>query len=143
LVTLERIECNAACDYAPVVMTNWEFFDNQTPESVDPRSSMTCAQARTSRPTRGPAKVCTFKEVSRVLAGFQRWSRRRGCGRWAQQLSSDSRSPKNVDGRPRKPAAAEGGDTTPDATAGSAGAAPGSTVMSTASADRPGGLKGK
>ena len=33
-VTLERIECNAACDYAPVVMTNWEFFDNQTPEST-------------------------------------------------------------------------------------------------------------
>jgi NADH-quinone oxidoreductase subunit E len=32
-VTLERIECNAACDYAPVVMVNWEFFDNQTPAS--------------------------------------------------------------------------------------------------------------
>ena len=30
-ITLERIECNAACDYAPVVMVNWEFFDNQTP----------------------------------------------------------------------------------------------------------------
>ena len=24
-VSLERIECNAACDYAPVVMANWEF----------------------------------------------------------------------------------------------------------------------
>ena len=33
-VTLERIECNAACDYAPVVMVNWEFFDNQTPTSA-------------------------------------------------------------------------------------------------------------
>ena len=32
-VTLEHIECNAACDYAPVVMVNWEFFDNQTPSS--------------------------------------------------------------------------------------------------------------
>ena len=30
-ITLEHIECNAACDYAPVVMVNWEFFDNQTP----------------------------------------------------------------------------------------------------------------
>ncbi len=30
-ITLERVECNAACDYAPVVMVNWEFFDNQTP----------------------------------------------------------------------------------------------------------------
>lgn len=33
-VTLEHIECNAACDFAPVVMVNWEFFDNQTPESA-------------------------------------------------------------------------------------------------------------
>src|SRR5690606_12012644 len=33
-VTLERVECNAACDFAPVVMVNWEFFDNQIPEST-------------------------------------------------------------------------------------------------------------
>src|SRR3954463_3794428 len=32
-ITLQHVECNAACDYAPVVMVNWEFFDNQTPES--------------------------------------------------------------------------------------------------------------
>ena len=32
-VSLERVECNAACDYAPVMMVNWEFFDNMTPES--------------------------------------------------------------------------------------------------------------
>ena len=31
---IERLECNAACDYAPVVMVNWEFFDNQTPQSA-------------------------------------------------------------------------------------------------------------
>jgi len=69
-VTLERIECNAACDYAPVVMANWEFFDNQTPESTiglvdDLRAG------KDVTPTRGAAKVCTFKEVSRVLAGFE------------------------------------------------------------------------
>jgi NADH-quinone oxidoreductase subunit E len=33
-VQLEHVECNAACDYAPVVMVNWEFFDNQTPDSA-------------------------------------------------------------------------------------------------------------
>jgi NADH-quinone oxidoreductase subunit E len=69
MVTLERIECNAACDYAPVVMANWEFFDNQTPASTralvdDLRSGTPVA------PTRGPSKVCSFKQVSRVLAGF-------------------------------------------------------------------------
>ncbi|WP_427384729.1 NADH-quinone oxidoreductase subunit NuoE [Janibacter sp. G56] len=68
-VTLERVECNAACDFAPVVMTNWEFFDNQTPESTiqlvdDLRAGKPVA------PSRGPASVCTFKQVSRVLAGF-------------------------------------------------------------------------
>ncbi|MDR1798958.1 MAG: NAD(P)H-dependent oxidoreductase subunit E, partial [Bifidobacteriaceae bacterium] len=34
LFTLEKIECNAACDYAPVMMVNWEFFDHQTPASA-------------------------------------------------------------------------------------------------------------
>ena len=33
-ITLEHLECNAACDYAPVMMVNWEFMDNQTPESA-------------------------------------------------------------------------------------------------------------
>ena len=67
-VTLEHLECNAACDYAPVMMVNWEFFDNQTPESAvalvdDLRAS------RSVTPTRG-ATLATFTEVSRVLAGF-------------------------------------------------------------------------
>ncbi|HET7761172.1 MAG TPA: NADH-quinone oxidoreductase subunit NuoE [Phycicoccus sp.] len=68
-ITLERVECNAACDYAPVVMANWEFFDNQTPEST---VELVDALRRGDevRPTRGPNRVCTFKEVSRVLAGF-------------------------------------------------------------------------
>jgi NADH-quinone oxidoreductase subunit E len=68
-VTLERIECNAACDYAPVVMANWEFFDNQTPESTKQLVDDLRA-GKQVRPSRGPARVCTFKEVSRVLAGF-------------------------------------------------------------------------
>mgnify|MGYP003346016396 CR=1 FL=1 len=68
-VSLEHIECNAACDYAPVVMVNWEFFDNQTVESAktlvdDLRSGKKPA------PTRGPNSVPTFKEASEVLAGF-------------------------------------------------------------------------
>ncbi len=68
-VTLERIECNAACDYAPVVMANWEFFDNQTPESTTQLVDDLRA-GNPVRPTRGPDSVCTFKQMSRVLAGF-------------------------------------------------------------------------
>jgi NADH-quinone oxidoreductase subunit E len=68
-VTLEHIECNAACDYAPVVMVNWEFFDNQTVESskelVDGLRS-----GNPPAPTRGPKTLPTWKENSRLLAGF-------------------------------------------------------------------------
>ena len=67
-VTLEHLECNAACDYAPVMMVNWEFFDNQTPESaVELVDGLIAGELPT--PSRG-ATLCTFKQVSRVLAGF-------------------------------------------------------------------------
>src|SRR5688500_7700268 len=66
--TLEHIECNAACDFAPVMMVNWEFMDNQTPESavqaVDDLRAGTPVQS-----TRGP-RLCTWREAERVLAGF-------------------------------------------------------------------------
>jgi NADH-quinone oxidoreductase subunit E len=69
MITLERVECNAACDYAPVVMANWEFMDNQTPESTRRLVDDLRAGAEV-RPTRGPNRQCTFKEMSRTLAGF-------------------------------------------------------------------------
>ncbi len=67
-ITLEHVECNAACDFAPVIMVNWEFFDNQTPESAQALvDSLRAGQQVT--PTRG-APLCTFKETARILAGF-------------------------------------------------------------------------
>jgi NADH-quinone oxidoreductase subunit E len=67
-VTLEHIECNAACDYAPVVMVNWEFFDNQTVESAKELVDQLRA-GDLPTPTRG-ASLVTHVETSRVLAGF-------------------------------------------------------------------------
>ncbi len=68
-VALERIECNAACDYAPVIMVNWEFFDNMTPDSA--RQLVDDLRAGNAvRPTRGPGRLCTWKQASRILAGF-------------------------------------------------------------------------
>ena len=68
-ISLEHIECNAACDYAPVVMVNWEFYDNQTPESA--LALVESLQARDPvPPTRGADSLCTFTQMSRVLAGF-------------------------------------------------------------------------
>ena len=67
-VSLEHIECNAACDYAPVVMVNWEFMDNQTPDSAVQMVEALRAGHDVSS-TRGP-KLCTWREAERVLAGF-------------------------------------------------------------------------
>jgi NADH-quinone oxidoreductase subunit E len=68
-VSLEHLECNAACDYAPVVMVNWEFYDEQTPASL--RELLDgCRAGNPPAPTRGPSRLTSFKEVSRVLAGF-------------------------------------------------------------------------
>jgi NADH-quinone oxidoreductase subunit E len=68
-VSIEHIECNAACDYAPVVMANWEFYDNQTVASA--KALVDGARAgNPPAPTRGPNRLVTFKEASAVLAGL-------------------------------------------------------------------------
>ena len=68
-VSLEHVECNAACDFAPVVMVNWEFFDNMTPATAralvdDLRSGASLAAGRR------PRRLCSWREASRILAGF-------------------------------------------------------------------------
>jgi NADH-quinone oxidoreductase subunit E len=67
-VTLEHIECNAACDYAPVMTVNWEFMDNMDPQSA---TSLVddLREGKEVRSTRGPV-VCTWREAERLLAGF-------------------------------------------------------------------------
>jgi NADH-quinone oxidoreductase subunit E len=68
-VSIEHIECNAACDYAPVVMANWEFYDNQTVASA--KALVDGARAgNPPAPTRGPNRLVTYKEASAVLAGL-------------------------------------------------------------------------
>ncbi len=67
-ITLEHIECNAACDYAPVMMVNWEFFDNSTPSSARDLVDALRSGSQVT-PTRG-APLCTFRETERILAGF-------------------------------------------------------------------------
>ena len=68
-VTLEHIECNAACDYAPVVLVNWEFYDNQTPSSArELVDGLRTGEA--PAPTRGATHLCTFSETARILAGL-------------------------------------------------------------------------
>ena len=68
-VSVEHIECNAACDFAPVVMVNWEFYDNQTVQSAKDLVDA-CRAGNPPAPTRGPNKLPTWKENSEVLAGI-------------------------------------------------------------------------
>lgn len=67
-VTVEHVECLAACDFAPVVQVNYEFFDNQTPESA---VELVDALQRGERPdpTRGAA-LTDWKTIELELAGF-------------------------------------------------------------------------
>jgi NADH-quinone oxidoreductase subunit E len=67
-ITLEHAECLAACDYAPVVTVNYEFFDNQSVESATGLVTELRAGNR-PMPTRG-APLCSFREISRQIAGF-------------------------------------------------------------------------
>ena len=66
--TLEHAECLAACDYAPVVTVNYEFFDQETVETTTELVDALRA-GRRPEPTRG-APLCSFKEMSREIAGF-------------------------------------------------------------------------
>jgi NADH-quinone oxidoreductase subunit E len=68
-ITLEHVECNAACDYAPVMMVNWEFVDNQTPASAVELVDRLRAGEEVSA-TRG-ARICSWRQAERVLAGFE------------------------------------------------------------------------
>ncbi len=70
-ITLEHAECLAACDYAPVVTVDYEFYDQQ---DVDSARELVAALRRGDKPspTRG-APLTDFRGVSRQLAGFSQY----------------------------------------------------------------------
>jgi len=65
-ITLEHAECLAACDYAPVLTVNYDFFDK-----VQAEDALTLVkqlqEGERPQPSRG-ARLCTFKEISLQLA---------------------------------------------------------------------------
>jgi NADH-quinone oxidoreductase subunit E len=67
-ITLEHAECLAACDLAPVLQVNYEFYDNQTPESA---VALVDALRRGERPapSRG-APLTDWRSTELQLAGF-------------------------------------------------------------------------
>jgi len=71
-VTLEHAECLAACDYAPVVTVDYEFYDQQDVHSA---RELVAALRRGEKPppTRG-APLTDFRGVSRQLAGLSQFA---------------------------------------------------------------------
>jgi NADH-quinone oxidoreductase subunit E len=67
-ITLEHAECLAACDHGPVVTVNYEYYDNQTPESALEIVSELQA-GRKPHPTRG-APLTDFRSTEREIAGI-------------------------------------------------------------------------
>ncbi|MFC7341629.1 NADH-quinone oxidoreductase subunit NuoE [Saccharopolyspora griseoalba] len=67
-ITLEHAECLAACDFAPMLQVNYEYYDNQSPEQA---LELVKALQRGEKPapTRGPA-LSDFRGAERQLAGF-------------------------------------------------------------------------
>jgi len=67
-ITLEHAECLAACDLAPVLQVNYEYFDNQTVESA---GALVEALQRGEKPppTRG-APLTDFTTVELEIAGI-------------------------------------------------------------------------
>ncbi|OLF15331.1 NADH-quinone oxidoreductase subunit E [Actinophytocola xanthii] len=67
-ITIEHAECLAACDLGPVLQVNYEFYDNQTPESA---VELVDALRRGEKPapTRG-APLTDLRSVALQLAGF-------------------------------------------------------------------------
>ncbi|NBH11841.1 NADH-quinone oxidoreductase subunit NuoE [Amycolatopsis sp. SID8362] len=67
-ITLEHAECLAACDLAPVIQVNYEYFDNQTEDKAVALVDALRAGKKPA-PTRG-APLSTFKGAELQLAGF-------------------------------------------------------------------------
>ncbi len=66
--TLEHAECLAACDYAPVLTVNYEFFDNmQADDALDLVRRL--RDGEVPKPSRAP-RLCSMTEVARQLAGY-------------------------------------------------------------------------
>jgi NADH-quinone oxidoreductase subunit E len=125
-ITLEHAECLAACDYAPVVTVDYEFYDQQDVKSA---RLLVAALRRGEKPlpTRG-APLTDFRGISRQLAGFSQHADEAAAR--AAVDSADELGPTLIglrlseqrgESAPAMPAPAAQTTETPDATGGPSG----------------------
>ena len=68
MFTVEKIECQAACTYAPSTTLDWEFMDDMSIDKM--RDVVTkLRNGETVESTRGPA-IRDFRATERAIAGF-------------------------------------------------------------------------
>ncbi|MFR9731394.1 NADH-quinone oxidoreductase subunit NuoE [Saccharopolyspora sp. MS10] len=67
-LTLEHAECLAACDHAPVLQVDYEYYDKQSPEAAL-ELVKSLQRGEKPAPTRG-APLTGFRSTERQLAGF-------------------------------------------------------------------------
>ena len=99
-ITLEHVECNAACDFAPVMMVNWEFFDNMTPgKAIDVVDRLRAGE----HGDRDPRRPGVHLEGGRAGAGrLPRRPRRRGTDVWPADRARPAGRPRRGLDRPRR-----------------------------------------
>jgi NADH-quinone oxidoreductase subunit E len=68
-ISLERIECQAACTHAPVMTANWEFLDDMdVARALEVVEKLRAGEEVFS--SRGP-RIGTYEEIERSLAGVE------------------------------------------------------------------------
>ncbi len=79
------LECNAARVYAPVVMVNWEFFDNTTPQAGPPARRRPARREPGDPDLGAQQRLVSWRAAARILAELQRRPGHRGSGHgiWA------------------------------------------------------------
>ncbi len=90
-ITLEHAECLAACDYAPVVTVNYDFYDNQTPASAI--ELVGALQAGRASPADTRAAAVHAQGDGGAAGRLRRRSRRRGRGRTAGRAHAARTAP--------------------------------------------------
>ena len=100
-ISLERIECQAACTHAPVMTANWEFLDDMdVPRALEVVERLQAGEEVFS--TRGP-RIGTFEEIERPLAGFDDGLVRRPGRQGRPHARRPTYAQQNAHGGPRAP----------------------------------------
>ena len=118
-ISLEHVECIAACDYAPVVMVNWEFYDHRRRErpragrGAAPRREAAARPAAPRSPTSGASSASRDARPGAAVHG-RGMSPARRAPRRARDRGAARPSPATLAGLELAPAPGDAAPAYPD-----------------------------